>query len=200
MGLELKKLGSNVVNLSNVANLSSDYKLFGQSPFFRSEKIEKIFEALSKGRKLLARELAELISVPSKQIYPRLKRYIEKGWIYVEKINNINVYSLSETAKKILKMQNSDSFDKIKEKAERILGRKLEEDEIEILLFFFKEQGYIENSPNETIAEQVYHSLRKISLARVQEILTEFTKARILFAYRLRSGVILKVRLNKNLL
>jgi len=176
-------------------------KLFAQPPSpFRSQKIQKIFEVLySKGGKL-ARELAELINVPSKQIYPRVKRYIEKGWIYVEKINNMNIYSLSETAKKILKMQNSDSFDKIKEKAERILGRKLEEDEIEILLFFFKEQGYIENSPNETIAEQVYHSLRKISLARVQEILTEFTKARILFAYRLRSGVILKVRLNKNLL
>ena len=137
--------------------------------------------------------------MPSKEILPRLKRYIQRGWVEVQKINNINVYSLSETARKILN-QGFHSFDKIKEKAERILGRKLEEDEIEILLFFFKEQGYIENSPNETIAEQVYHSLRKISLARVQEILTEFTKARILFAYRLRSGVILKVRLNKNLL
>jgi len=177
-------------------------KLFGEPPFppFRSKKIERIFEALlySKAGKL-ARELAEIISVPSKEILPRLKRYIQRGWVEVQKINNINVYSLSETARKILN-QGFHSFDKIKEKAERILGRKLEEDEIEILLFFFKEQGYIENSPNETIAEQVYHSLRKISLARVQEILTEFTKARILFAYRLRSGVILKVRLNKNLL
>jgi len=178
-----------------------DNKLFGKP--FRSEKIGKIFQALLSGGKL-SRDLAKVINTDSKQIFPRLKRYILKGWIQVQKINNMNIYSLTEVARKILKMQNSnsDSFDKIKEKAERILGRKLEEDEIEILLFFFKEQGYIENSPNETIAEQVYHSLslRKISLARVQEILTEFTKARILFAYRLRSGVILKVRLNKNLL
>ncbi len=81
------------------------------------------------------------------------------------------------------------------------MGRKLEEDELEILKFFFKEQKYVENSLNETIAEQVWHSLgRKISLTRVQEILTEFTLKGILFAFRLKNGVILKVRLNKNLL
>jgi len=183
---------------SSISFSTFNYKPFGQPPFpFRSEKIKTMIEALSKGGKL-ARELAELINVPSKQVLPRLKRYILKGWIEVQKINNINVYYLSDAVRKILKIQGS--FDKIKEKAERILGRKLEEDEIEILRFFFKEQGYIENSPNETIAEQVYHSIGKISLTRVQEILTDFTKARILFAYRLRSGVILKVRLNKNLL
>ena len=188
----------------SINNLSSSTnKLFGQLPshsLFRSKKIEKIFQALlhSNGGKL-ARELAELINVSSKQILPRLKRYILKGWIYVRKINNINIYYLTETAKKVLKLQDN-SFEMVKERAERILGRKLEEDEIEILWFFFKEQGYIENSPNETIAEQLYHSLKKISLARVQEILTEFTLKKILFAYRLRNGVILKVRLNKNLL
>ncbi len=59
----------------------------------------------------------------------------------------------------------------------------------------------MENSLNETIAEQVWHSLgRKISLTRIQEILTEFTLKGILFAFRLKNGVILKVRLNKNLL
>jgi len=179
---------------------SSTNKLFAQSPF-RSEKIQKIFFVLLKSnRGKLARELAELIGVPSKQILPRLKRYIIKGWVQVQKVNNMNIYNLTETARKILRIQGG-SFEKIKEKAERILGRKLEEDEEMILMFFFKEQGYIENSPNETIAEQVYHSLgRKISLGRVQEILTEFTLKKILFAYRLRSGQILKVRLNKNLL
>jgi len=170
-------------------------KLF--SPF-RSQRIFVIFQALNSGGKL-ARDLASLINTSSKQIYPRIKRYIQRGWIEVQKINNINIYRLSDTARKILKLQGS--FDKIKEKAEHLLGRKLDEDEEMILMFFFKEQGYIENSPNETIAEQVYHALgRKISLARVQEILTDFTKARVLFAFRLKSGVILKVRLNKNLL
>lgn len=166
--------------------------------FFKSNNIIRIFQELTKGPKL-ARDLAKVINTASKEIYPRLKRYVLKGWVQVQKVNNMNIYSLTETVKKILQLQGS--FEKIKEKTEKALGRKLEEDEEMILMFFFKEQGYIENSPNETIAEQVYHSVgRKISLARVQEILTEFTKARILFAFRLRNGLILKVRLNKNLL
>lgn len=174
-------------------------KLFGQAPF-RSEKVARIFELLSFGKPMLARELAEVIGVPSKQILPRLKRYILKGWVVTQKVNNINIYSLSETAKKILRLQGSN-FERVKEKAEKLLGRKLEEDELEILKFFFKMQGYMENSQNETIAEQVWFSLgRKISLTRVQEILTEFTLKGILFAFRLKNGVILKVRLNKNLL
>ncbi len=111
----------------------------------------------------------------------------------------ISVNYLSETLKKILKLQGS--FDKVKEKVEKILGRKLEEDELEILRFFFNEEGYVENSPNETIAEQIYHILgRKVSLTRIQEILTELTLKKVLFAFRLKNGVILKVRLNKNLL
>jgi len=40
----------------------------------------------------------------------------------------------------------------------------------------------------------------KIPLSKITEILTELTSKKILFAYRLRNGVILKVRLNKNLL
>ena len=174
-------------------------KLFGQAPF-RSEKVAKIFELLSFGKPMLARELAEAIGVPSKQILPRLKRYIQRGWVVTQKVNNINIYSLTETAKKILKLQGS-SFERVKEKAEKLLGRKLEQDELEILRFFFKEQRYVENSPSETIAEQVWHSIgRKMSLSRVQEILTEFTLRGILFAFRLKNGVILKVRLNRNLL
>ena len=175
-------------------------KLFYQSPF-RSEKIGKIFQALSlsEGGKL-ARELASLINTSSSQIYPRLKRYIEKGWIYVKKINNINIYHLSETAKKILRLQ-SNSFEKVKEKAEHLMGRKLDEDEIQILRFFFELNGYIERSENESIAEQVYYALKKkIPLSKITEILTELTSRKVLFAYRLRNGVILKVRLNKNLL
>ncbi len=173
-------------------------KLFAQPPF-RSEKIAKIFEALSLRKAMLAKELASIINVPSKQVYPRLKRYVLKGWVEVKKINNINVYSLTENARKILKLQ--DSFGKVREKVEKILGRKLEEDELEILRFFFNEEGYVENSPNETIAEQIYHILgRKVSLTRIQEILTELTLKKVLFAFRLKNGVILKVRLNKNLL
>ena len=173
-------------------------KLFGSQPF-RSQRIFIIFQALNNSGGKLARELAELINVPSKEILPRLKRYILKGWVQVQKINNLNVYSLTENARKILKLQGS--FEKVRERVEKILGRKLDSDEIEVLRFFFNEQGYIENSPNETIAEQVYHTLgRKISLTRVQEILTDFTKARVLFAFRLKNGVILKVRLNRNLL
>jgi len=41
---------------------------------------------------------------------------------------------------------------------------------------------------------------RKISLTRVQEILTEFTLRGVLFAFRLKNGVILKVRLNRDIL
>lgn len=174
-------------------------KLFGLAPF-RSEKVAKIFELLSFGKPMLARELAEVIGVPSKQILPRLKRYILKGWVVTQKVNNINIYSLTETAKKILRLQGSN-FERVKEKAEKLLGRKLEQDELEILRFFFKRQGYVENSPSESIAEQVWHSLgRKISLTRVQEILTEFTLRGILFAFRLKNGVILKVRLNRDVL
>ena len=72
---------------------------------------------------------------------------------------------------------------------------------MEILRFFFKRQGYVENSPSESIAEQVWHSLwRKISLTRIQEVLTEFTLRGILFAFRLKNGLILKVRLNRDVL
>ena len=185
-------------NLVNISSCSDVNKLFARPPF-RSKNIEKIFEALYSGRGRLARELAEIIGVPSKQILPRLKRYILKGWVQVQKINNINLYSLSETAKKILKLQGS--FEKVKENAEKILGRKLDNDEIEILRFFYELNGYIERSENETIAEQVYYAVKKsIPLSKITEILTEFTKAKILFAYRLKNGIILKVRLNKNLL
>jgi predicted transcriptional regulator len=183
-------------SINNVS--SSANKLFGGLFPFKSEKIAKIFEALSL-RAMLARELASIIGVPSKQILPRLKRYIQRGWVQVQKINNLNVYSLSETARKILKLQGS--FEKVKEKAEHLMGRKLDEDEIEVLRFFFELNGYIERSEQETIAEQVYHGLKmRIALSRITEILTEFTLKRILFAYRLRNGIILKVRLNRNLL
>ena len=172
---------------------------FGGVPF-RSKKVAKIFELLSLGKPMLARELAEAINVPSKQILPRLKRYIQRGWVITQKVNNINIYSLTEIGKKILKLQGSN-FERVKEKAEKLLGRKLEQDELEILRFFFKRQGYVENSPSESIAEQVWHSLgRKIPLSRVQEILTEFTLRGILFAFRLKNGVILKVRLNRDIL
>jgi len=190
-----KKMGSKKLG-SNTVNLSSDYKLFGQP--FRSEKIGKIFQALLSGGKL-SRDLAKVINTDSKQIFPRLKRYILKGWIYVKKINSINVYYLSETAKKILQLQGS--FEKIKEKAEKTLGRKLDEDEVEVLRFFYELNGYVERSENETIAEQIYYALRmRINLSRITEILTELTTKKVLFAYRLRNGVILKVRLNKKLL
>jgi len=187
---------------SSNSSTSDVNKLFGQHPFrstpFRSERIQKIFLALNSGSKL-ARELASLINTSSKEIYPRLMRYIQRGWVQVQKINNLNVYYLSETAKKILRLQGS--FERVIEKAERMLGRKLEEDEIEILKYFFELNGYIERSEDESIAEQVYYAQKKrITLSRVTEILTEFTKVGILFAYRLRNGVILKVRLNKNLL
>ena len=89
-------------------------KLFGLAPF-RSEKVAKIFELLSFGKPMLARELAEVIGVPSKQILPRLKRYILKGWVVTQKVNNINIYSLTETAKKILRLQGSN-FERVKEK------------------------------------------------------------------------------------
>ncbi|BFI75406.1 conjugal transfer protein [Sulfurisphaera ohwakuensis] len=165
---------------------------------FKSNNIIRIFQELIRGPKL-ARDLAAVIHTHSKEIYPRVKRYILKGWIQVTKINNINVYSLSETAKKILQLQGS--FERIKEKAEKVLGRKLDEDEVEILRFFYELNGYVERSENESIGEQVYYSLkRKIQLSRVTEILEEFTKARVLFAYRLKNGIILKVRLNKSLL
>ena len=142
-GGKRSKMGFSSISMSS----SNTNKLFGQPPSpFRSQKIQKIFEVLySKGGKL-ARELAELINVPSKQIYPRVKRYIEKGWICVKKINNINVYYLSETAKKIFELQSS-SFEKVKEKAEHLMGRKLDEDELEILKFFYELNGsYVELS------------------------------------------------------
>jgi DNA-binding MarR family transcriptional regulator len=180
-------------------NVSSPInKLFGQFPF-RSEKILKIFESLARGIRL-ARDLAREINSDSKQIFPRLKRYILRGWIQVQKINNLNVYSLTEVARKILK-QIHGSFDKVREKVEHLMARKLDEDEIEILKFFYELNGYVERGEQETIAEQVYYTLKqRIPLSRVTEILTEFTNSKILFAYRLRNGVILKVRLNKNLL
>jgi len=185
---------------NNVSSFTN--KLFAQSPSpFRSEKIQKLFLELSKSKGgKLARELASLISTSSRQIYPRLKRYIAKGWIQVQKINNINVYCLSDTAKKILKLQGS--FERVRENAERLLGRKLDEDELEILKFFYELNGsYVERNENESIAEQVYYALKKrIALSKITEILTEFTSKRVLFAFRVRSGIILKVRLNKNLL
>jgi hypothetical protein len=180
-------------------------KLFSQphspSPF-RSQRIFVIFQALNSGAKL-ARELASLINTSSKEILPRLKRYIIRGWVQVQKINNVNVYSLSEDVRKILKLQGS--FEKVKEMAERLLGRKLDEDEVDVLKFFYELNGsYVERNENESIAEQVYYALKRISkritLSRVTEILTELTSKKILFAYRLRNGIILKVRLNKNIL
>jgi DNA-binding PadR family transcriptional regulator len=182
---------------------SPNNKLFAQPPFtpVRSENIKKIFEALAlSSRGKLARELASLINTSSKQIFPRLKIYILKGWVHVEKINNMNIYSLTETARRILK-QRFHSLDKIKERAEQLLGRKLDEDEVDVLKFFYElNGGYVEKSENESIAEQVYYALKRVGLSRITEILTEFTSKKILFAYRLRNGVILKVRLNKNLL
>ncbi|BBG24115.1 hypothetical protein [Sulfuracidifex tepidarius] len=168
---------------------------------FKSKNIITIFKELLAGPKL-AKDLAAAIETESKEIYPRVKRYIIKGWITVKKLNNINVYSLSETAKKILQLQGS--FEKVKEKAERLLGRKLDEDEVEVLRVLYETKGYIENSPDETIAEQIYHKAKvnnkHITLSRVEEILKDFTLHKIIFAYRLRNGQILKIRLDKSLL
>nr|WP_012386951.1 hypothetical protein [Sulfolobus islandicus]ABE99622.1 putative DNA-binding protein [Sulfolobus islandicus]ABE99671.1 hypothetical protein [Sulfolobus islandicus] len=169
--------------------------------FFRSNNIIRIFQELTKGPKL-ARDLAAVIHTHSKEIYPRVKRYIQKGWVQVQKINNMNIYSLTEVAKKILQLQGS--FERIKEKAEKALGRKLDEDEIEVLRVLYEARGYIENSSDETIAEQIYHKARvnnrHVTLSRIEEILKEFTIRKIIFAYRLRNGTILKIRLDKSLL
>ncbi|WP_236748929.1 conjugal transfer protein [Acidianus manzaensis] len=167
---------------------------------FRSKNMATLFKELHSGPKL-AKQLANLIKTESKEIYPRLKRYIVKGWVKVRKVNNVNVYSLTEAARKIL--ESKGSFEKVKEKAEEILGHRLDEDETEVLRVFY-ESKYIENSRDETIAEQVYYAVRKrnrkITLTRVEEILKEFTLRRIVFAFRLRSGQILKARLDKSLL
>jgi hypothetical protein len=46
--------------------------------FFRSNNIIRIFQELVR-RPKLARDLARVISTASKEIYPRVKRYIQKG-------------------------------------------------------------------------------------------------------------------------
>ncbi len=169
------------------------------SPYFKSERIARIFSYLLKKQVAVARELANLIDTESRQIYPRLKRYIAKGWVVTQKINNMNRYSLTKEAKKLLSTKAA-SFDDVLRKAEALLGRKLDQDEVE-LLRFFHENGYIERTSSESIAEVIYHKLQgKISLGRIEEILNEFTAASVLFAFRLRSGIVLKVRLNKKLL
>nr|WP_176704672.1 conjugal transfer protein [Sulfolobus tengchongensis] len=169
------------------------------SPYFKSERITRLFAYLLK-KSAKAKELAELIHTESKQIYPRLRRYVLKGWIIAHKINNVNIYSLSEDARKIL--SGKGTFEDVLKKAEAILHRKLDEDEIELLRFLYENKNtYIERSANRTIAENIYDKLnRKIPLGRIEEILSDFTESGIIFAFRLRNGMILKVRINKKLL
>ncbi|WP_338601377.1 conjugal transfer protein [Sulfolobus tengchongensis] len=168
-------------------------------PYFKSEKIAMLFAYLLK-KPAKAKELAELIHTESKQIYPRLRRYILKGWVIARKSNNVNLYSLSEDARKIL--SGKGTFEDILKRAEDILHRKLDEDEVELLRFLYENKNtYIERSADRTIAEVIYDKLNgKISLRRIEEILSDFTESGIIFAFRLRNGMILKIRLNKKLL
>ena len=166
------------------------------APPFKSKAIVTIFQELATGPKL-ARDIASVLKVQSKNVFPRLKRYIQRGWVTVRKLNSLNVYSLSPKYQELLGLSD---FDSVKRRAQELLGRELDGEEELVLMFLFERKGYVENWPNETVAEQIYHGLgRKVGLTRIQEILAEFTMRRIVFAFRHKRGAILKIRLDKSL-
>ncbi|WP_338604917.1 hypothetical protein AAGT10_15005 (plasmid) [Sulfolobus tengchongensis] len=75
----------------------------------RSIKIRKILEILVE-RPAIARELAKVIDSDSRNVEPRLKRYFGK-LIVAYKINNMNIYSLKDEARDVVRqlLESCDS-------------------------------------------------------------------------------------------
>jgi hypothetical protein len=83
--------------------------------FFKSDRIKKLFEELLMGEKT-ASDLAEVIQVESREIYPRLKRYFNTI-ISVKKEGRINKYSINTRAISIVRQalkRGKDVFRRLK--------------------------------------------------------------------------------------
>ncbi|WP_230949763.1 conjugal transfer protein [Sulfolobus acidocaldarius] len=151
----------------------------------------------------LARELAQLINTTSNEVYPRLERYIFKGLIQKARtINRLNIYSLTEKGKQLLFLSKGSDFEEVVKKAEKKLGRNLDEEEKEVLRVFYEEKGYIEASSTESVAEKVYYKLKgKVKLYRIEQILDDLTSNHIIFGFRPnKRSLVMKAKLDRDLL
>jgi len=168
----------------------------------RSETIMKLLSALHEKGEMFASELAEVIHDRSNEIYPRLKRWIEAGFVKVRKnipFDTRNIYGLSEKWYELFEEKGTEA---VLKKAEQTLGRELTEEEKEVLTFFCTHKQYIErDSMDKSIVDTICALMKwKIPSYKVEQILHTFINHGIIFAYRPRRGLILKVRLDRKYL
>jgi len=172
--------------------------------FFKSDRIKKLFEELLMGEKT-ASDLAEVIQVESREIYPRLKRYFNTI-ISVKKEGRINKYSINTRAVSIVRQalkRGKDVLQKAEELMRRMAGRELDEIErkiIEFLIFYMKRTGrsYLEGGLEGNIAELISKAIRA-DLEEVARAILSLSNIGILYLWP-SSVAAKKVRLSKALL
>ncbi|MEM4114663.1 hypothetical protein AAGT10_14830 (plasmid) [Sulfolobus tengchongensis] len=180
---------------------------FSSSFSFRSLRIAELFEALLQGP-AYAKDLAELIDVPSREIYPRLKRYLN-SFITVTKQGRINIYMLRSDVRKIIDkaVKNYSDVNRVIRKAEKLMerffGRELDDVEKNIIRYLVDyvrkmKKQYLEGGPDGNIAE-ILSKVLGYSYEEISESLVKLAKAGILYMYP-SVTVARKVRLSKAIL
>ena len=152
-----------------------------------------------------ASDLAEVIQVESREIYPRLKRYFNTI-ISVKKEGRINKYSINPRAISIVRQalkRGKDVLQKAEELMRRMAGRELDEIErkiIEFLIFYMKRTGrsYLEGGLEGNIAELISKAIRA-DLEEVARAILSLSNIGILYLWP-SSVAAKKVRLSKALL
>jgi len=142
----------------------------------------------------------------SRQVYPILKTWIEKGIVVITKMNRVNVYSIShkfrtlinDTVRRYSHKERDFIIAKAKERYKRFLGKDPDQ-QVQAVIEYFVDKAltgnpYVQGSHNESVAELLARVL-KIPLYDVNEILRELVQANILFVWKNR-----KARLESSLI
>lgn len=172
----------------------------------KSSRVIKIFAFLMENRNSLAYQLAQIVEVESRHIYPILKPWILKGVISVSKLGRMNVYSISQKFKSLISdVVKRYSFKgrefvlaKAKARFKRFLGRDPDPETIQVIEYFIDKalsgNPYVEGTLSTSVTELLSRVLH-IPIHDVVEILRDLVQANILFVWQNR-----KARLESSLL
>ncbi|BCU68633.1 hypothetical protein HS7_20700 [Sulfolobales archaeon HS-7] len=171
---------------------------------FRSDRVKRLFEELLAGERTAA-DLAEIIQVESREIYPRLKRYFNTI-VSVKKEGRINKYSINPRVLLIVKealKRGRDVLRKAEELMRKVIGRELDEVEkkvIEFLIFYMRRTGrsYLEGGSEGNIAELISRAINE-GLEETTRAILSLANVGILYLWP-SSLAAKKVRLSKALL
>jgi predicted transcriptional regulator len=191
---------------------------------FMSTVTASMFKVLIDEGEARASELAKAANIESKEVYPRLKYWIIKGFVKAQKdpAANINIYSLTDYAKALISelkrfveevinsARGKKSPKKIMDEAEKRyrerFGKEMSEIHRLVLSIFIdqvlnKSSPYIAIKPGEETLPQVLRTMilqkyrRDINAEEIIEALKELELAKIVYIDRKR----FKARLDKSL-